>query len=120
MSKKKNDSHRTLWFSFHILAVEWKVLLVDPKMFQEYLSGNEGVCINPLATILIDWNLADTQKGNVFFHELVHAVNFSIGVENAIKMSGPEDPEETLTSMQAPLLYAALLGAKFLKLPALP
>lgn len=116
----KNDLHRKLWFELDLMGVTWKFMLVDPPYFQEFIANREGVAIFPLATILIDRNISDFRKPDVAFHELIHVVNYVQGVEKAVKMSGPEDPEEALVSMQAPLLYAGLCSRGMLKFPKVP
>ena len=117
---RRNDKHRRLWFTVPILGATWSVYLVDVTAFQAYMAGREGVCIFPLSMIMVDKNLADQRKPDVVFHELFHAVNNAISIEKSVKLSGPDEPEETLVSLQAPVLYAALQQAGMLKLPRIP
>ncbi len=115
-----NDDKRKLWFELDLMGAPWKFYLVDPKYYQEWIANREGVCIFQMAMVLIDRNLADWRKPDVAIHEFLHIVNYIQGVEKAIKLSGPEDPEEALVSMQAPLLYAGLCSRQYLKLPKIP
>ncbi len=118
--KKLWFENREVWFELELMGVTWKVFLVDTKYFQEWIANREGVCIFQQAEILIDKNLPDFRKPDVAIHEILHAINYIQGVEKAIKLSGPEDPEEALVSMQAPLLYAGLCSRQYLKLPPIP
>lgn len=118
---KKNDSHRKVWFELNILGTQWQVLLVEPTVFKEFMANREGVCISNLSVIMIDRTLSNARKPDVFFHELMHAINGAISLEASVKMtSGTDDAEETLVSLQAPVLFDALTRSGMLKIPKIP
>ena len=63
--------------SYDIFGVRYKVKFVDTQLFA-------GLCDPDLKTIFININQSEEQIFASFWHEVFHAMQFSLGMQNAI------------------------------------
>ena len=108
---------------FSIQGTEWRVYLVSRRSAGA-LKGLEGLCVFEEAAIFIAKELAPARRVEVFVHEVLHALNFSSGIDRVIPQALGvtaaqwDAAEETMVRLLAPVLVDTLTRNGLLSIPA--
>lgn len=85
--------------SYNVFGVKFKIKLVDTNLFL-------GLCDPDLKTIFININQSEEQILATFWHEMFHAKQFVLGMNNAIS----KEMMEMLAENSATLVMGVLKG----------